>query len=365
MSPKDDVKAISYFDSVMDDSRCTIENLLDARDLGADMCNRCEPLSVTSLKNNMFEVELSCTESLENKRVTCSKIAVTAGAWSDLVTQKLFHNPQKYLLPSSGAHLFIEGLDCKQPLILPVPDSKRFFFVIPWRKGHIVGTTERPIPYVSGGRSTASEDEIEELKLNLKHYFPDSDWKLVTVTSGVRPLAASNPTPLAEVYTDSNATKVNNSKVSRKHDFVEMRSGVVSGIGGKFTTHRIFAEELFEKLYPRVKFEGVAERGFPGAQNWESHAKIESLLKARGVPYEFLYRWSSTYGVLALKFTESAMFEDGRPKSKEGWLDLELNYSREFEWAKSSQDFIRRRSNLYFTSELHVFKRHIESFFKK
>ena len=153
--------------------------------------------------------------------------------------------------------------------------------------------------------------------------------------------------------------------MSRKHEFVEMRSGVVSGIGGKFTTHRIFAEELFTKLYPRVKFENLESRGFPGAKDWESHSKVESLLKARGVPKEFIYRWSSTYGMLALKFTEVAMFQDGRPTSKEGWLDLELKYSRDFEWAKSAKDFIRRRSNLYFTTELKVFEKHIESFFKK
>lgn len=365
LSPKNPVKAISYFDSIMDDSRCTIENLLDAKKLGAEMRNRCEPLSVTPLKNNIFELEIFCTELLENKKITCSKIAVTAGAWSDLVTQKLFNNPQKYLLPSSGSHLFIVGLDCNQPLILPVPQSNRFFFVIPWRKGHIVGTTERPISYAMGGQSKASEEEIKELELNLKHYFPDSKWEVVSVTSAVRPLAGSKPSPMTEPDIESIDSQSNSTKVSRKHEFAEMRSGVVSGIGGKFTTHRIFAEELFQKLFPRVKCKSLKNRSFPGAKDFESHSKIESLLKKRGVPNEFIYRWSTTYGMLALEFTEVARLEERRPSSLEGWLDLELKYSQEFEWAKSSKDFIRRRSNLFFTKELSLFQSHIDSFFKK
>jgi glycerol-3-phosphate dehydrogenase len=345
----------------MDDVRCTMENLLDARELGADLCNQCEVLSVQPIKNNSFELEVNSPKSIQNIKINCSKIAVTAGAWSDLVIQKLFKSTQKYLMPSSGIHLFIDGLDCSNPLILPIPDSERFFFVIPWRRGHLVGTTEKPVKYSNGGESEATKEEVEELEGNLRHYFPKSNWSISAVTSAVRPLAAVEPSLIISNYQKNG--KKSSIKVSRKHDFVEMRAGVVSGIGGKFTTHRIFAEELFEKLFPRLKYKGLEKRIFPGAKNWTSHEDTQKELRLRGVPREFLYRWASSYGSIALDFTESCRDEESRPANLEAWLGLELEYSKSKEWARTADDFIRRRSNLYFSKEIEFYKSEIESFF--
>ncbi len=86
-----------------------------------------------------------------------------------------------------GSHLVINQ-QCTQAFMLEVPNSHRFFFVLPHEQGSMIGTTEvhqnSPEPVIT------SASEVDELIKNYNHYFKTAidHGDILTTRAGVRPL---------------------------------------------------------------------------------------------------------------------------------------------------------------------------------
>jgi glycerol-3-phosphate dehydrogenase len=140
--------------------------------------------------------------------------------------------------PSKGVHIMfpLDGFSEKDALLIPKTEDGRVIFAIPWNGRLLVGTTDTG--YTPGEEMVVTRDEIEYLLRQLNPYLnlPLAAEQVLSGFAGVRPLVA--------------AQGVNNTKKLIRDEEVEFDSvtGLISILGGKWTTHRLMAEETLDKV---------------------------------------------------------------------------------------------------------------------
>lgn len=317
--------ALSYLDCQMDDTRLVIENAIQAHEWGAEICTYTEYLG-SEFKNETHVINAKDRLKNIDLKFKTKQIAHCAGPWTDSILAA--RDKPSVLLQSQGSHLFVKGLDVKNNFILPVPESKRFFFVLPWLDGTLVGTTESKAPKHPDLCKTTKE-EIDELSQLIGRYFPNSKPKGICTFSGIRPLARSS--------------HGNSVKTSRQHKCLKVSENEYAMIGGKFTTHRLMVEDLFQIMGHDIDFSLNTEK-LPGAIEYSNKNELlEKIMKRFGHLRDFdntvAQRVLKTYGGLALKIDNQ----------KDTFLENEAKYSINHEFSRTPIDFFRRRSNLFFS----------------
>jgi glycerol-3-phosphate dehydrogenase len=120
--------------------------------------------------------------------------------------------------------------------MIPKTSDGRVLFVIPWYNELVVGTTDTPIDKISL-EPVALEKEISFILKTAELYMvkPPDRKDILCVYAGLRPLAADPDNP--------HSTK----EVSRRHKITLSSSGLLSIVGGKWTTYRRMAEETIDR----------------------------------------------------------------------------------------------------------------------
>jgi len=116
---------------------------------------------------------------------------------------------------------------------VPQTDDGRVLFVIPWHERCLVGTTDEkaPEPVLE---PRASEEEVEFILRNAARYLDHDPERsdVLSVFAGLRPL----------VKHEGQSTK----QTSREHEVIVSRGGLVTIIGGKWTTYRKMAQDVMD-----------------------------------------------------------------------------------------------------------------------
>ncbi|MDB5103082.1 MAG: glycerol-3-phosphate dehydrogenase [Fibrobacteres bacterium] len=339
--PGEDCGAYEYSDCVMDDARMVMENLVDAAAMGASIHNYQAFQGVE--RNADGVLEATVLDRLTGRDVVHRgrKVALALGPWTDQVAKSAFPGTAPQVRLSQGIHLIADGLPSRSCFILPVPGSKRYFFIVPWKGKHLIGTTETevglypPEPAVPQGR------EVEELLRLAGTYFPEWKPDVICTITGLRPLARS--------------AKGSTITLSREHEFHRIQENVYSAVGGKYTTHRSFAEGFLEfVLEGKAEVKDIKSRPLPGA--WADDAERDRIrrdLRAFAFvddPVEGA--WMRRYGKRALElagYVAASAARKGRLPGPYGMLLGEVEFSAEKEWARTPEDFFRRRTDAYFT----------------
>jgi len=144
----------------------------------------------------------------------------------------------RLVVPSQGAHLVLDHsfLASRDALMIPKTPDGRVLFVIPWHGCALIGTTDTRVAEVSE-EPRALESEIEFLLNTAGAYLAKKPTRrdVRCVFAGLRPLAAPKD--------GEKRTK----EISRSHKILVSEAGLVSLIGGKWTTYRRMAEEVIDK----------------------------------------------------------------------------------------------------------------------
>ena len=142
------------------------------------------------------------------------------------------------LRPSQGVHIVLDKsfLQSETAILIPKTNDGRVLFAIPWHDVVVVGTTDQPLNVISL-EPVATESEIDFILQNAEKYLskPPKREDILCVFAGLRPLAA-NPNKL-----------VSTKEVSRRHKITLSPSGLLTIIGGKWTTYRRMAQETIDK----------------------------------------------------------------------------------------------------------------------
>lgn len=240
---------VIYHDGQFDDARMAISLAQTAENHGASLLNY---FSVTGMnkENNMIS-GVQAKDELSGKMYSIeAKVVINAtGVFSDDVIQMDQPNAKKRIVPSQGVHIVLDKRFLSGPHAIMVPHTSdgRVLFAVPWNGYVVVGTTDTQIKEALV-EPLAQEEEIQFILDNAGMYMttPPKREDIKSVFSGLRPLAAPE--------NNGSATK----EISRHHKVIVSTSGLVSILGGKWTTYRKMAENIINTAQ---SVGGLPERG--------------------------------------------------------------------------------------------------------
>lgn len=233
-----------YSDGIIDDSKLTIDLILDSISRGAHALNYHELISYSELKKTKkLIIQDSHTKSINE--VTCDQLIFAVGPFTDQVMHELKIPWENIILPSKGTHLWLKKgtLNFKDAMVLQTKDN-RIIFVIPQRNAILVGTTEVALDENENiFNIKASDEEINYLLEALNSYFPTAHVNhehILSTTAAVRPLVKSS-------WNSSRG------KTSRKHKIFNPKEGIYVVAGGKYTTFRVMAQDVCKLVFKNIQ----------------------------------------------------------------------------------------------------------------
>ena len=229
---------VVYHDGQFDDSRmalCLAESCIDK---GGTVLNY---FKVTSLlkddRGKINGVNASDIGSGEEFDFKANLVINSTGIFADEIARMDNQSSKPTIRPSQGVHIVLDKsfLQSDSAIMIPKTDDGRVLFAIPWYNEVVIGTTDTPLDIISL-EPVALEKEINFILQTAEKYLvkPPQREDVLCIFAGLRPLAANPDKP--------EATK----EVSRRHKITLSPSGLLTIIGGKWTTYRRMAEETID-----------------------------------------------------------------------------------------------------------------------
>ena len=266
---KDGLKGgVIYHDGQFDDARMAISLAQTAENHGATLINY---FGVEDLiKENEMIAGVVARDSIENKKyqIMAKGVINATGVFSDSITNLDIKKRKKTIVPSQGVHIVLDKsfLAGNHAIMVPHTTDGRVLFAVPWNNYVIVGTTDTQIEK-SNIEPTPLDEEIKFILKNAGSYMKSAPTfkDIKSVFAGLRPLAAPE--------NNEKATK----EISRHHKVTVSTSGLISVLGGKWTTYRKMAEDTVNTARSVA---GLQERecithnltihGYDYSSNWEN-----------------------------------------------------------------------------------------------
>lgn len=326
-----------YHDALMQDNRLVIENMLSAQQEGAILHNYAEVTGIVKTPEG-FQI----TSHLGTISAKC--LVNATGAWSCLTRSQL-HLPEAIsVYPTKGVHLVLPQIHPSHALALTAPQDGRLFFLIPWMGYSLLGTTDTPF---KGDPAQVTVEPADQLYLltALRHYFPTlKDDRVIASFAGLRPLISTANSP---------------SSVSREHR-LHLSEGILTVLGGKYTTYRQIAEEAVDQILP-ILGKGplpcrTGETPLYGAKDnfWESMAAkdMEAIAEKHRLTFDQLKRLCSQYGSATDQILERIRQDPSASRPicpHHPHLFAELSYAIEVEKVRFPEDWFQRRTSIAYT----------------
>jgi glycerol-3-phosphate dehydrogenase len=339
--------ALQYYDGRMDDARHTLAVARTAAAHGALVLSHAPVVDVLRDGPRVAGVTVEDARSGERFDVSATVVVNAAGVWAADV-QAMAGAATFAVRPAKGVHLLVEqaAFDSRTGILARAEDS-----VIILRKwfGHwLLGTTDTA--YTGDRRTPAIEAaDVDYLLRNVNRFLarPLSRADVLGAFAGLRPL-------LAPVARDARTTAATTSALSRDHTVIEEPAGMVTVVGGKYTTYRRMARDAVDAagrvLGGDLPPSPTADLPLVGAPGWRAVGnRLPRLAAEHGVPEEHVRRMLHRYGdelpaVLAPIRTDPAL---ARPiPGAEGYLPVELRRAVTHEGALTLVDVLHRRTHL-------------------
>jgi len=144
---------------------------------------------------------------------------------------------------AAGVHIILPSSLCPPNLGLIVPKTRdgRVLFILPWEGHTLAGTTDAPCPI--SDTPQASAGDVGFILGECNRYLtgpPLTPKDVLSAWSGIRPLIV-DPAAAAKGITGT-------ASLSRTHVLETSPSGMVSILGGKWTTYRRMAQDTVDAL---------------------------------------------------------------------------------------------------------------------
>ena len=228
---------VIYFDGQFDDARLAITLARTATDLGGTLINYMKVTNLIKKKGHCIGVKATDIESRKEYSLTSKVIINATGVFSDHIRQLDDRKSFPIIAPSQGTHLVLprEFLPCDTAILIPHTEDNRVLFLVPWHDKVLLGTTDIAISKIPL-EPFAQKKEIAFLLNHAAHYLTKTPKPsdVLSVFTGIRPLVRSDETDTT-------------SSLSRDHRILVAKSGLITIVGGKWTTYRQMAEDVITK----------------------------------------------------------------------------------------------------------------------
>lgn len=289
----------SYYDAQMMDNRIVIENILSAEREGALVYNHRQVTGLIKEKNEIQGVAFLDSLTGEKGELQGKVIVNATGAWSTMIGEMEPNIEHCCLTPTKGVHLVIPKIVSDTALLLRAPQDGRVFFILPWDKFNLVGTTDT-LYQGSPDQLVVDAGDRHYLLDALNAYFPG---KQITESSIIASFVGLRPLVSPEVTRSP-------SDILREHVIQVSKGGLITILGGKYTTHRLIAEEVVDTVVIKQKSQNAflpcttAIKLFPGASGRYSLEEVQEKLENAGLSDELTFHLLNTYGTASLDILE-------------------------------------------------------------
>jgi glycerol-3-phosphate dehydrogenase len=276
-----------------------------------------------------------------------AKVIVNAtGPFSDFIRQLATPTVGKRMRPSKGAHILfpLDVFPSNDALLIPKTEDGRVLFAVPWNGRLLVGTTDEEV--FPEADLVVTEADVEYMLRQLNQYLahPVTPDEIVSGFAGARPLVGSEGE--------------GDTKKLARDDVIEVdaSSGLISIMGGKWTTHRAMAEDTIHRVQQVLGVTPTESRTrnhvlYGGEGFTEDYA--EKLGHQHGLLEATARHLTSKFGtaaeeVLALASGNTALLQPvlaGFPA-----IQAEVVYSVRSEMAATIEDVLARRIGMQFHS---------------
>jgi len=327
---------VKYWDGQFDDARLALALARTAANCGALVLNYCAVTGLLHAAGRLAGLRCRDAESGREFTVRADCIVNAAGVWVDDLRRQdaaaIGRPVQSLVAPSQGAHAVVDRdfLPGNHALMVPKTADGRVLFGVPWMGKLILGTTDTP----RGDLPREPRPFREELDLILgeaARYLARAPRRedIRSLWVGLRPLV--RPEGDAADQTKS---------ISREHTVVVSRSGLVTVTGGKWTTYRAMAEDVLDQCFDA----GLLARRPSGVT-------ANLRLIAAPAPGSVTTPLSAAPG-LHLYGTEAGLVASlpGEAQHLGGGLTVAMvRFAARYEYARTVEDVLARRSRLLFT----------------
>ncbi len=234
---------VVYFDGQFDDSRLGIDIALTSEINNAVLINYMSVESLIKVNGKIKGVIAHDSVNNNNFSINSDNVINATGVFSRSIMELDSNKLKTVIRPSQGVHLVVDKcfLNGNFGILVPKTSDGRVLFAVPWQDHVIIGTTDTVVDNPSFNPESTQE-EINFILENIKNYLEVYPLKedIKSVFVGLRPLVANN---------SSSKSK----DLSRKHKIIVSESGMVSVIGGKWTTYRRMAENVIDLTLKKTK----------------------------------------------------------------------------------------------------------------
>lgn len=339
--------SVAYADGQFDDARYNLALVQTFIAAGGNALNYAKVTEfVRDANGKLSGVHVEDYRSNAAFTVRAKAIVNATGIFSDSI--RCLANPSldKRIRASKGAHILLPlaVFPTEDALLIPKTEDGRVVFAIPWQRRLLVGTTDEEVSPEE--ELVVTKEDIEYLLRHLNQFLanPVTPDDIVSGFAGARPLVASGD-------------NVDTKKLARD-DVIEVdpHSGLISIMGGKWTTHRAMAEDTIDRAQQIL---GVPET--------DSRTRNFVLNGGNGFTDDYWKKLCRQYAIsekpahhLAGKFGTAAVevlaLGEGSPALMEPILEggvairAEVVYSVRYEMACTIEDVLARRLGMQFYS---------------
>jgi glycerol-3-phosphate dehydrogenase len=339
--------SIAYADGQFDDARYNMALINSLVEAGGNAVNYARVVAFNKDAAGRLE-SAEVEDQFSEKRFTvrASRFVNATGPGADAIRGLARLGVVARMRLSKGAHIVLplEAFPTRDALLIPRTDDGRVLFAVPWFDRLLIGTTETEVKV--GEELYLSKGDVAYLLRHINEYFATAirAEQIVSGYAGARPLVSAG---------GSRDTK----KLARDHEVeVDAQSGLISIMGGKWTTHRAMAEDTInavQKSLGHAATPGVTvdhplygSSGYTG-EYWQT------LMRDYGISETTAKHLSQKFGTNAAKVMELAKNEAelGGPLIA-GFAPLraEVAYCARYEMAMTIEDVLMRRTGLQFFS---------------
>ncbi len=336
--------AVMYYDGQFDDVRLNLALVQTAGQRGAATANHIRAERFVQDEQGRLQ-GVDVLDTLTGDRFTIrAKVLVNAtGTRADFLRQAADTTRQNRMRASKGAHVVLRAdamIPSKAALLVPKTADGRVLFAIPWRGHWLIGTTDTEadptdVPMLQ-------PDEADYLTKHVSQYLktPISLGQVTGGFAGLRPLLQADP-------------GASSKSLVRDHEVeIDPASGLISIMGGKWTTYRLMAQETIDACCQVLQVDRLSPTetllltgGDGYGKPFIERFRVANKLLADDVLTHLLNTYGTNAEALVKLFRKEPSYSerlvDGHPFTK-----AEVVYAVQIENAQTIADVLMRRIRL-------------------